>query len=183
MPGIREKGILTQIGQTDRTLLKIGLIADTQDNIENIEKSIKIFKESRANMVIHAGDYSSPEAIQFFRGMKLIGVFGNNDFDRSGIRDAFSDIGGQVRGDLYEIEIDDLIFAVYHGTQQERRDLLIRSGKYDVVVFGHTHRTLNSKVGRTLVLNPGTAKGWFFGYKATVGIFDTLTKAVHFIGL
>jgi len=50
-------------------------------------------------------------------------------------------------------------------------------------VCGHTHRTLNSKVGRTLVLNPGTAKGWFFGYMATIGIFDTLTKAVNFIDL
>ena len=84
---------------------------------------------------------------------------------------------------MYEFEIDDLIFAVYHGTQQERRDLLIQSGKYDVIVCGHTHPTLTSKLGRTLVLNPGTAKGWFFGYRATVGIFDTLTKATYLIDL
>jgi len=74
----------------------------------------------------------------------------------------YCDIGGQIKGDLYEFEVDDLIFAVYQGTQQERRNLLIRSGKYDVVVYGHTHRTLNSKVGRTSVLNPGAAKGWFW---------------------
>ncbi len=76
-----------------------------------------------------------------------------------------------------------MIFAVYHGTQQERRNSLIQSGKYDVVVCGHTHRILNSRVGKTLVLNPGTAKGWFLGYMATIAIFDTLTKAVQFIDL
>src|SRR3989442_9867480 len=81
-----------------KIILKIGLIADTHDNIENIEKAVEVFKESKADLVIHAGDYVSPEAIRFFRGVKLVGVFGNNDFDKSGIRDAFSDIGGQIKG-------------------------------------------------------------------------------------
>jgi uncharacterized protein len=163
--------------------MKIGLIADTHDNIENIQKSVQVFKENKTSMVFHAGDYVSPEAIRVLHGVKLVGVFGNNDFDKSRIRDAFNEIGGQIKGDFCEFEVDDIIFAVYHGTQQERRNSLIQSGKYDVVVCGHTHRTLNSKVGKTLVLNPGTAKGWFFGYMATVAIFDTLTKAVHFIDL
>jgi predicted phosphodiesterase len=54
-----------------------------------------------------------------------------------------------------------------------RKASLILCGKYDVVVCGHTHRVQNKKVGKTLILNPGTANGWFFGYGATVAIFDT----------
>jgi predicted phosphodiesterase len=38
-------------------------------------------------------------------------------------------------------------------------------------------------VGKTLVLNPGTANGWFFGYKATIAIFNTQTKCCEFINL
>ncbi|MGB6531406.1 MAG: metallophosphoesterase [Candidatus Nitrosopolaris sp.] len=163
--------------------MKIGLISDTHDNIENIQKSVQVFKENKASIVFHAGDYVSPEAIRLFHGLKLVGVFGNNDFDKSSIRDAFNEIGGQIKDDFCEFEVDDIIFAVYHGTQQERKNSLIESGKYDVVVCGHTHRTLNSKVGKTLVLNPGTAKGWFFGYMATVAMLDTLTKDVTFIDL
>jgi uncharacterized protein len=163
--------------------LKIGLISDTHDNIENIQKSVEVFKERNTNIVFHAGDYVSPESIRVFHGVKLVGVFGNNDFDKSRIIDAFNDIGGQIKGDVCEFEIDDILFAVYHGTQQERTNSLIQSAKYDVVVCGHTHRTLNSKVGKTLVLNPGTAKGWFLGYMATVAIFDTITKEVNFIDL
>jgi len=163
--------------------LKIGLISDTHDNIENIHKSLKVFKNNKTSIVIHAGDYVSPDAIRVFQGMKLVGVFGNNDFDKSGIRDAFNDIGGQIRGDLYELDVDDMIFAVYHGTQRETMNKLIQSGKYDIVVCGHTHRTRNSRVGNTVIVNPGTANGWFFGYWATIAIFDTLSKVVDFINL
>jgi len=41
----------------------------------------------------------------------------------------------------------------------------------------------NKKVGKTLILNPGTANGWFFGYGATVAIFDTQTREPDFIHL
>ena len=44
---------------------------------------------------------------------------------------------------------------------------MIKSAKYDVFVCGHTHRTLNTTFGKTMVINPGTANGWFLGYKAT----------------
>src|SRR5206468_10138800 len=52
-------------------------------------------KDNKTSIVIHAGDYVSPDAIRVFQGVKLVGVFGNNDFDKSGIKEAFSDIGGQ----------------------------------------------------------------------------------------
>jgi hypothetical protein len=38
-------------------------------------------------------------------------------------------------------------------------------------------------VGKTRVINPGTANGWFLGYKATATIFDTITKEYEFVGL
>jgi predicted phosphodiesterase len=52
-----------------------------------------------------------------------------------------------------------------------------------VVICGHTHKTQNKKVGKTLVINPGTANGWFFGYKATAAVFDTKTRELEFLTL
>jgi uncharacterized protein len=163
--------------------VKIGLISDTHDNFKNIESAVKIFSDKRIGYVIHAGDITTPEAVEAFAGLKLIGVLGNNDMDREGLGNAFEKIGGELRGDLCEIEEDDLLIAVYHGTNLKKREALIQSGKYDVVVYGHTHRVDNKVVGKTITINPGTANGWFFGYMATAAIFDTVSKECDFIQL
>ncbi|MDQ3807347.1 MAG: metallophosphoesterase family protein, partial [Thermoproteota archaeon] len=73
--------------------------------------------------------------------------------------------------------------AVYHGTDFRKREALIQSGKYNVVVYGHTHKVENKLVGKTIVINPGTANGWFFSYKATAAIFDTVSRKCDFIDL
>ena len=74
-----------------------------------------------------------------------------------------------------------LVFA--HGTISSKRDFLIKSGKYDLVIYGHTHRKTTDTIGRTVVVNPGTAKGWIFGFNATIAICDTSTRNIEFVNL
>jgi uncharacterized protein len=163
--------------------MKIGLISDTHDNIQNIQCATSIFNDKNVGLVIHAGDIVSPEAVEAFNGFKLIGVLGNNDLEIDRLTNAFDKIGGQLRGEICEMEQDGLMLAIYHGTNARRKELLIRSRKYDVVICGHTHKTQNKKVGNTLIINPGTANGWFFGYKATAAVFDTKTRELEFLNL
>ncbi len=161
--------------------MKIGIISDSHDHIENIRGSIQIFRDRKVDFVIHLGDYVNPASVKAFQGVKLIGIFGNNDGDKFRLINAFNEIGGEIKGDFCEIEEDDIKFACYHGTELELTNALIECGKYDVVIYGHTHESKNTKVGKTLVLNPGTAHG--FGNKATIMIFDTQTKEPEFINL
>lgn len=163
--------------------MKIGLISDTHDNFKTIESAVRIFGEQRIEYVIHAGDITTPEAVEAFAGLKMIGVLGNNDLDKKGLTSAFEKIGGELRGEICEIEENDLVIGVYHGTDFRKRDALIQSGKYNVVVYGHTHKIENKIVGKTMVINPGTANGWFFGYKATAAIFDTVSKQCDFVDI
>ena len=163
--------------------MKIGLISDTHDNFKTIESAVRIFGEKRIEYVIHAGDITTPEAVEAFAGLKMIGVLGNNDLDKKGLTSAFEKIGGELRGEICEIEENDLVIGVYHGTDFRKRAALIQSGKYNVVVYGHTHKIENKIVGKTMVINPGTANGWFFGYKATAATFDTVSKQCDFIDL
>jgi uncharacterized protein len=163
--------------------VKIGLISDTHDNFKTIESAVRIFGEKRIEYVIHAGDITTPEAVEAFAGLKMIGVLGNNDLDKKGLTSAFEKIGGELRGEICEIEENDLVIGVYHGTDFRKRDALIQSGKYNVVVYGHTHKIENKIVGKTMVINPGTANGWFFGYKATAAIFDTVSRQCDFVDL
>ena len=170
--------------------MKIGLISDTHDNIKNIKAAVRIFTERKVEYAIHAGDITTPEAVEAFSGMRLIGVLGNNDIDIEAISSAFQKIKGELRGDFCEFEQDRLVIAVYHGTDFKRRESIIQSGKYDLVIYGHTHKMENKEIAsqdenrkNTIVINPGTANGWFFGYKATAAIFDTITKECEFIEL
>lgn len=106
-------------------VMKIGLISDTHDNIRNIQKVIISFNDIQVRVVIHAGDIVSPGTVEAFDGMRLIGVLGNNDLQIHELTDAFDRIGGQLNGEFCEIEQDNLIFAVYHGTNSRRKESLI----------------------------------------------------------
>ena len=145
--------------------------------------SVKLFKDSGVQFAIHCGDYVNPDSVTAFKGVNLIGVLGNNDVDVAGLTSAFDEIGGELKGEFYEFEQDGLQIAVYHGTQRQRKDSLIYSKSYDIFICGHTHKVENRQIGKTRVINPGTAKGWFLGYRSTVAIFDSLTKKIEFVDI
>lgn len=161
--------------------MKIGIISDTHDHIENIQKAVRIFKEQECRFVLHLGDFVNPMSIRLFKGVKLIAVFGNNDGDKFRLIDAFAQIKGEIRGDFYEFEQDELKIAMYHGTDLSIKDALIECGRYDILLYGHTHQLEKKMVGSTLALNPGTAHG--FGKQATIAVLDTNTKQVEIINL
>jgi putative phosphoesterase len=163
--------------------MKIGLISDTHDNIENIVKAVREFSSKQVDIVLHAGDFVSPIAVESFAGIKLVGILGNNDIDIPGLTLAFNKIHGELKGEIFETVYDGMKLVIYHGTSSSKREFLIKSGKYDIVIYGHTHRKANYMAGSTIVVNPGTAKGWFFGLYATIAVFDTHTKIIEFVDL
>ena len=54
--------------------MKIGIISDTHDDVDNTNKAIDIFKENDVKAVIHAGDIISPPIIKEFKRLTEIGV-------------------------------------------------------------------------------------------------------------
>jgi uncharacterized protein len=161
--------------------MKFGIISDTHDNPENIHKAKIVFSDHKVSYVVHLGDYVAPFIFRLFDGMKIFGVFGNNDGDRVRLLGVARDIGAEIKGDFYEFSEDGLSFACYHGTEQPLTSALIKSGTYDVVMCGHTHEAAHETVGTTIFINPGTAHG--FGKRASVAVFDTTTRAPEFIDL
>ena len=163
--------------------MQIGLISDTHDNFDNIKKFVNICRTRKITYVIHAGDIVSPESVELFQGVSLVAVLGNNDVEKEKLLSSFRKVGGQLMGDFCEIERGHLLIAVYHGTNAKRKASILQSGKYDLLICGHTHKIEEIQVGNTKLINPGTANGWFFGYKATAAILDTETKKPQFINL
>ncbi|MEO5332785.1 MAG: YfcE family phosphodiesterase [Magnetococcus sp. YQC-5] len=163
--------------------MKIGLIADSHDHLEHLELAVQLFKARGVTTIWHAGDMTTPRMILAMRGFALAAVFGNNDHDRADLLRACNQIGGIMDGEMLELDAPDGPgqVALYHGTDPAFLTSLIQGGSYRVVVSGHTHRPKNQMVGKTLVLNPGTAHG--FRQHATVMIYDTVLHAAELIDL
>lgn len=155
--------------------MKIGLIADTHDRLDAVEKAVKYLNEQGVDHVLHAGDLVSPFVAAKFRDLKakLHIVWGNNEGDKGHVQTKLGEIGAHLAGDLGILELGGRRIALLHGTSQDVINALARSGLYDVIVRGHTH-TAEVLEGRTLVVNPGEVCGYLSG-RQTLAVLD-LTK-------
>lgn len=160
----------------------LGILSDTHEHLENIEKARKIFAERGASPVIHLGDYCAGPSVRAMQGMKVIGILGNNDGDVLRIQRCFHEIDGEFRWQFCVLEFDGLKIACYHGTENEITEALVLCGKYDVVLSGHTHHSSLQTVGKTLALNPGSAHG-FEEEAPMIAVLDTETKKAEIIPL
>jgi len=178
--------------------VKIGVIADTHDDITNTNRAIDIFKNNNVESVFHAGDIISPPIILEFKrltnlGIKFFGVLGNNDGEKLGLREMFKQINGVFLGEEGKLEIDDLKIGIYHGQDLKKRQKMIDSQKFDVFICGHTHTRIPQEsiidtTSKTIVLNPGSAhraeksimsdRSYF--NDPSILIFDTTSKEIKF---
>ena len=148
----------------------IGIMSDSHDNMDAIKKAVKFFNARRVALVLHAGDIVSPfTAVEFEKlKMKFTGVFGNNDGDKPYLLERFKKIGS-LSHDPLELKAGGKKIVLMH--QPKFIDQLLADDRYDVVVYGHTHK-IDVRKGKSLVVNPGETGGWLTG-RQTVALLDT----------
>ncbi|MFT4311454.1 MAG: metallophosphoesterase family protein [Candidatus Woesearchaeota archaeon] len=135
--------------------MKIPIISDTHDDVVNTKRVLEEIKNKGFEELIHLGDYSAPFMIDYFKGLKVHTVLGNNDGDKYRIISKMIDNSFNFKDYLLELEIEGKKLALYHGTEEGIINALILCKKYDVVLHGHTHKIRNEVVDGVLVLNPG----------------------------
>jgi uncharacterized protein len=106
--------------------MKIGILSDTHDDIDNVKKAIYRFKEQKVELIIHAGDFVFPVIIDESKASqneewhpKLVGVLGNNDGEKLILSKKFVEMGGELHGEFFVDFIDGLRFGIYHGYKCE----------------------------------------------------------------
>lgn len=161
--------------------MKIGIIADTHDNITNIKKAVNIFNQEKIDFLFHAGDFVSPFTAQEMKKIQcpFVGVFGNNDGDKLFLLNQFQKIG-LIYPEPYKTDIDDKKIIMFH-----KNDIiadLAKSQVYDVIIYGHTHYKDLYKEGKTTVINPGECGGWLTG-ESTIAILNSTDLNVRIISL
>ena len=163
--------------------VKIGLMADTHDRVEAVERAVDLFNELGVGHVLHAGDLVSPFVAPKFAGLKakLHFVWGNNEGDRESVRLRLGKLGIKPLGDFAAMVLGERRIALLHGTNENIVEVLARSGSFDIVVRGHTHRA-EIREGQTLLINPGEVCGYLSG-RQTVALLDPAEPSAEILKL
>jgi len=123
----------------------VGLISDTHglirpgvhDALEGVE------------LILHAGDVGGQEILDELRLIAPIkAVFGNTD-----------PAGDPTLADRIDLQLGGVRIHVSHGHEVGSPTPAKLAARYDadIVVYGHTHRQLVTKLDRQLFVNPGAA--------------------------
>jgi uncharacterized protein len=162
--------------------MKVGLLADTHDRLPAIAALVRLAAERGAEMLLHAGDFCAPFAIEPLLAPQLPvgGVFGHNDGDRQGLLGkAAAGIGVELFESPHTFEVGGRQILLVHdiGEVQPRS-----VEAHNLVVHGCSHRSECRRRGETLIVNPGEACGWLYG-TPSAAILDLDANTVEFITL
>lgn len=135
----------------------VGLVSDTHGLVRGTVHDALAGVE----LILHAGDVGGPEILDELRLIAPVrAVFGNTDpTDLPGLEDEILLTVGGVR------------VHVSHGHEVGTPTPAKLAERYDadVLVYGHTHRQLVTRIGGRLVINPGAAGPRRFNLLPSVG--------------
>jgi hypothetical protein len=159
----------------------IGILSDSHDNLTKVREAVRLFNDAGCGLVVHAGDFVAPFTAEALRSLRapVRAVFGNCDGERPGLAAAFRGLG--------EIAMAPLIFE-HAGLRLCVSHLdapvggLASSKRYDVVIYGHTHRPVVETRDGVLIVNPGETGGWLRG-KSTVALLDPAARTAEIVTL
>lgn len=159
--------------------MKIGIISDSHDNLENLNKALTILN-NKTQVLIHCGDFCAPfimAELAKFKG-DVHCVFGNTD-DRFTTPKMAQKNGINFHGDIAKLEINGKKILVNHYPDIARAFAF--TGEYDAVFYGHNHTAKKENIKNTLLLNPGEIMGK--EGKPSLAIYDTELNEAQIITL
>jgi putative phosphoesterase len=152
--------------------MKIAIISDSHDNLENLKKFFDFTKKEKIKILIHCGDVCNGETLkEIERNFKEIYLcLGNADIKESLLKEAERTRIFEKEG---KIEINGLKIGFCHMFNLNEKNL----NGFDFYFFGHSHWPFLKKEENCYLANPGNLAGLF--YKATFAILDTKTKKLE----
>jgi putative phosphoesterase len=143
--------------------MKIGILSDTHGNLPATATAGRLMAKAGVGAVFHCGDIGGADVLSELAAVFLpldvpvYAVFGNVDTYSGDWKFFPTNLGIHLLGRFGEAEIDGKKIALLHSDDRARFRKTIDSGKYDLVLSGHSHEIHDHTVGRTRCINPGTA--------------------------
>lgn len=133
--------------------MNILIFSDTHGNTEDPIEIIR--QESMVNAIIHAGDCEADARViqEAYPNIPVYSVAGNCDFLSHSPTELSFTLDGKK------------IFITHGHTYNVKSSLSRILNKaayedYDLLVFGHTHKSIIEYTGNAIVVNPGSIKGY-----------------------
>jgi uncharacterized protein len=131
------------LGQPSRVV--VGLISDTHGLVRaSVHDAL-----AGVELILHAGDVGGDDVLAELRMIAPVhAVYGNTD-----------DVADPALSQELVMTVGGVSIHVSHGHEvgSPRPETLAAKYSQDVIVYGHTHRQLITRVGKQLVINPGAA--------------------------
>lgn len=151
--------------------MRIGLISDTHipDVAQSIPRQVaEVF--SGVDLILHAGDIFVASVIDELHNIApVVAARGDDDY---GIFDDRID-------EVQQLTLDGLHLYAIHSSRYWARSIILKPEDHDlekapdIVVYGHTHRETVERIGKSLLVNPGSAT--FPEYQLRLGTVGLLT--------
>ena len=146
--------------------IRIGVISDT--HLKGITRDFEEIYDrylSDKDLVLHAGDIVSTEVVAFLARGNFKGVHGN--MDPPEVRKMLP--GRRV------LELGSFRLGLIHGDGSSRglEERVRRQFRHvDAIVYGHSHRAVCHMKDGILMFNPGTATGFSFTGRHSIGVLE-----------
>lgn len=128
--------------------MRIGVVSDTHGNSKFFRAALK--QMGQIDLLIHAGDhYQDAVAMGREAGVEIIAVAGNCDWSVPGRCEV-------------ELELEGYRVLVTHGhlygAKSGNAKLIekLKQGKYDLIIYGHSHMPEITHLPEGFLLNPGS---------------------------
>ena len=135
--------------------MHIGIISDTHSRHATVETALALLQARNVNYLIHCGDIEDAETVWLFQGFTVHFVFGNCDTERIALQQAIHGIGETLHRPYGRLEIEGVKIAFLHGDNHRLMKEVEECGEFDFLFYGHTHRAMEHRTGKTRVINPG----------------------------
>jgi len=109
----------------------------------------------------------------------VIGVYGNNDGEKVILESAYRQVGELHVGPC-QVKKRDLNILLMH--EPFALGELLECGRFDLIVYGHTHKQDARRHGSTLLVNPGECCGWV-NSEPSIAIADMAAREAEIIRL
>jgi putative phosphoesterase len=167
------------------TLTKFGLLSDSHGRAAITQRAVGMLRDEGAEMLLHLGDLESEQVIDALLvpstatgdALPVRLVFGNVDWDMSGLGRYAADLGIHVDHPAGHIDLGDGRMLVFtHGHDARVFNQALAAGAA-YLCHGHTHVAADRHEGSTHLINPGAL---FRTTRPSVALLDTAEDQVRF---